>query len=165
MYQAVQWAKDAGIGTAVNFILGHPSETYQTALDTLRVAESLPASYVNIYGLTPFKGTEAYHELRDMEEKGKARFIYEPDYYLSHFSPVDIDPVIETPEFTREQRRELLIRGRNITKKRALEYRFGKGMARLLYPLARNHNLFTRIVTLRETRIGGWLYSRLRHED
>jgi radical SAM superfamily enzyme YgiQ (UPF0313 family) len=165
MYDAVRWAKEAGIGTAVNFILGHPGETCQTALDTLRVAEELPASYVNIYGLTPFKGTEAYDELRDLERQGKAHFLYEPDYYLSHFSPVDIVPVIETPEFTKEQRRELVMRGRNITKRRALEYRFGKRMGRCLYPLVKNHTVFNFFIGLRETALGGWIYSRLRHED
>lgn len=165
MYEAVQYATEAGIGTAVNFILGHPGETYATALDTIRLAEKLPASYVNIYGLIPFKGTEAYTELKELEKIGKARFLYEPDYYLSHFSPVDIEPVFETPEFTKEQRRELLIRGRNITKKRALEYRFGKTLGRCLYPLVRNHAVFTFLVNLRETAVGGWLYSRIRHED
>ncbi|MEI6970045.1 MAG: radical SAM protein [bacterium] len=165
MFDAVRWAREAGIGTAVNFILGHPAETYATAQDTIALAETLPASYVNVYGLIPFRGTEAYAELKEMENAGKARFFYAPEYYLEHFSPVDIEPVFETPEFTKEQRRELLVRGRNITKRRALEYRFGKTVARLAYPVLRNHSIFTSVEKLRATKLGGWLYLKLRHED
>lgn len=165
MFAAVRYAREAGIGTAVNFILGHPGETYETALDTIRIAEQLPSSYVNIYGLIPFKGTEAYTSLMALREEGKANFLREPDDYLAHASPVDIDPVFETPGFTREQRRELLIRGRNITKRRALEYRFGKRLGRCLYPLVRSHAVFNFLITLRETSVGSWIYSRIRHED
>ena len=165
MYEAVQYATEAGIGTAVNFILGHPGETYATAMDTMRLAENLPASYVNIYGLIPMKGTEAYTELMKLQKAGQARFLYEPDYYLSRFSGVDIEPVFETPEFTKEQRRELLIRGRNITKRRSLEYRFGKNLGRCVYPLVRNHAVFNFLQNLRETTVGGWIYSRIRHES
>lgn len=165
MYEAVRYATEAGIGTAVNFILGHPGETYATALDTIALAETLPASYVNIYGLMPMEGTEAYTELRELERIGKARFLYEPEYYLSRFSGVNIEPVFETPGFTKEQRHELLIRGRNITKRRALEYRFGRNLARCLYPFSRNRVLFNLALRLRETMVGGWIYSRIRHED
>ncbi|NQT93415.1 MAG: B12-binding domain-containing radical SAM protein [Lentisphaerae bacterium] len=165
VFAAVRYAREAGIGTAVNFILGHPGETYETALDTIRIAEKLPASYVNIYGLIPFKGTEAYTTLMALQQEGKAHFLYEPDYYLSHSSPVDIDPVFETPEFTAEQRRELLVRGRNITKRRAMEYRFGRTVGRCIYPLVKNQAVFNFVISLRETSVGSWLYSRIRHED
>ena len=165
MYKALEFANEVGIGTAVNFIIGHPGETYETAMDTLKVAQDLPASYVNMYGLMPMKGTEAYNQLKAMEAEGKAVFFYDHDYYLSHFSGQGIEPVFETPELTRAQRRKLLIMARNITKKKAFEYRFGRIFGGFLYLLTRNHKIFTFVNNLRNTVIGGKIYQRIRREQ
>jgi len=165
MYEALQFAREAGIGTAVNFIIGHPGETYETAMDTIRLAEKLPASYVNVYGLQPLAGTEADRVLRDSEREGKAKFLYDQEYYLSHFSAQGIEPVFETDELSKEQRRKLLMLGRGITKRRALEYRFGKVLGRCLYVFLRNETIFAFVNNLRFTATGARLYGKIRHED
>lgn len=163
--QAVSWCREAGIGSAVNFIIGHPAETYETARETLQVAETIPASYVNMYGLMPLKGTEAYRQLREMESEGKARFLYDYDYYLQHFSPQGVDPIFETESFTKEQRRELLKRARNLTKKKAFEYRLGKVLGRIVYILTLNHTVFTALNNVVNTPFVRKIYNKLRHED
>jgi radical SAM superfamily enzyme YgiQ (UPF0313 family) len=163
--RALAFAREFRIGTAVNVIIGHPGETWESAMDTLRVAERLPASYVNVYGLMPMKGTKAYAELKASEAQGEAKFFYDPDYYLSHFAAQGLEPVFETRDLSREQRRKLLVRGRNITKRRALEYRFGRVLGRLAYFVVHNDRAFTFANSLRNTRLGRTLYQKLRHED
>ena len=161
---AVELASESGIGSAVNFILGHPDETYNTALDTLRFAESLPASYVNIYGLIPLRGTRAYDELKQREREGRATFFFPYEYYTSRMNNTHVEPVFETPEFTRPQRRLILRRARNITKKKAMTYRFGPLLGRILYWLTLNEAVFVLLNGLRDTRLGSLLYLRLRRE-
>lgn len=162
---ALALAREVKIGAAVNVIIGHPGETWESAMDTIRIADTLPASYVNVYGLLPMKGTRAYDELKALEKEGKAKFLYDQEYYLSHFAAQGIEPVFETNELTADQRRKLLVMGRNITQRRAFEYRFGKTAGRVLYMLTRNHRVFTAVNNLRTTRLGSKLYGMMRHED
>lgn len=163
--KAVDLANVVGIGTAVNFIFGHPDETYETALDTLRFAESLPASYVNMYGLIPMRGTRAYEQLRRREAEGRARFFYPYDHYISHMSAQGIEPVFETPEFTRAQRRRMLRKGRNLTKRTAMTYRLGPVLGKVVYWLTFSNTAFALAHRLRETRLGSILYFRTRRES
>ncbi|HEY5040002.1 MAG TPA: radical SAM protein, partial [bacterium] len=54
--KAVTLTHKAGIPCSVNFIVGHPTETYEEAKESLRFAESLPASFINFYNDTPYPG-------------------------------------------------------------------------------------------------------------
>lgn len=164
MREALELLGRVGIGTAVNFIIGHPDDTCETAMDTIREASRINASYSNIYNMIPLKGTEAYEQLRDMERRGEARFLYDYDHYISNIYPVDVEPVYETPAFTREQRRRVLRMGRNITKRAALQYRFGKAAGGILYLLVRNQRAFHFAMRVVDTRFGNRLYLRLRRE-
>ena len=164
MDKALRLAKEMGITAVVNLIIGHPDETYETARETLRVAERLPASYVNIYGLIPTKGTEAYEELRKKEATGSAIFFYDYDYYIRHLSSLGIDPVFETKEFTRQQRKQLLKKGRRITQKTAMKYRLGKAFGTIVYYVTLNRYIFNFCNNLRSTRYGMALYNRVRRK-
>ncbi|MEW6101150.1 MAG: radical SAM protein [Candidatus Omnitrophota bacterium] len=137
MVRAVSLANAVGMGSAVNFILGHPHETYETAMDTLNFARSLKCSYVNIYSLVPFPGTKAYETL-----KKTAKFFYDEDYYLTFFGGYSIEPIFETKELTRKQRIKLYKMGRNICKKRIFQFRFGKVWGSVVYVLLYNDKLF-----------------------
>lgn len=160
VWEAVEMLRDAKIGVAVNFIIGHPGETADTATDTIRQAATIPADYVNVYGLVPYKGTEAYNQL----ERGRARFLYDYDYYLEHFSAQTTEPIFDTPEFPAAARRRFLQQGRNLTKRTALRYRFGPVVGWLVYQVVRYEWIFTLFHRLRETAVGRRVYEAIRHE-
>lgn len=165
VYKAVELAENEGIGTAVNFIIGHPHETYEMAMETLGLAKKMPSSIVNIFSLMPIKGTEAYGQLKDAEKLGNARFFFEHDYYLSHFSATGNEPVFETSDFTKEQRKKILKIGRNITNRRFLQYRLGRVIGFIAYLLTKNDKLLKLLYRIRTmTSWGEKLYLFLRRQ-
>lgn len=154
---AIGLANEVGIHTSVNFIIGHPDETYQTALDTLNMAKELKCSYVSIYQLIPIPGTRAYEEL-----KKTANFFYNEDYYLSNITAQSIEPIFETSELSKEQRIKLNKTGRNISKKSILTFRFGKEMGFILYLLLYNDKVFKFVFNFLETDFFLNLYHKIR---
>jgi radical SAM superfamily enzyme YgiQ (UPF0313 family) len=129
---AVKLAKEAGIDCCVNFIIGHPTETYSQALDTLKFAKSLNCNYVNFSNLIPYPGTEAY----DWAIKN-ATFVVDKDSYLKNFSTYDDIPIFETKEFTRKQRLKVTKRGHDYYYKRILMWRLGKLLGLFVYFLTK----------------------------
>ena len=77
---AVNTTKKVGINHKVNFIIGHPTETYAEAMDSIRLAKNLKCSFVGIYNLMPYPGTEAYAWV---EKSKNARFLYPSEAYLN----------------------------------------------------------------------------------
>ena len=55
---AVNLAKKHDIRVGCDFILGHPYETLDTALDTIRFASELNADIINLEIMVPYPGTE-----------------------------------------------------------------------------------------------------------
>lgn len=53
-------AKKAGIQTWGFFILGHPTDTYNTMMDTINFASFLPLDYVGFNIAVPYPGSELY---------------------------------------------------------------------------------------------------------
>ena len=134
--QAVNWTNSAGIKNAVNFIIGHPSETYSDALETLSFAKSLNTNFVNFYNLVPYPGTPAY----DWAVKN-ARFLYPKESYLQTISYRDNSPIFDTPEFTAPQRHHIMEVGFNLYEKKLLSFRLGKHLGAMIYILTRNKNI------------------------
>lgn len=118
---AVVWSKEAGIDCVVNFIVGHPEETYKQAQDTLKFAKSLNCNYVNFSNLIPYPGTEAYDWI-----KKQGRFLVNEDTYLKNINTYDDEPVFETKEFTKKQRNKIMKQGHDYYYKRILIWRLGK---------------------------------------
>lgn len=150
---ATRWTREAGIDCSVNFIIGHMDETYQTAMDSLNFARSLPTNFVNFYNLVPYPGTEAFTWVKDY-----GRFLVDTDNYLEAISYVDNKPIFETPEFGRKEREEIMRRGFSIHEYKVLRYRFGRFVGTILFCLTRNtrlKQLFARIATM--NRIGNRL--------
>lgn len=56
--KAFEVCKELGIKTEANFILGHPFETEETALTTIKFAKKLKADHATFAILVPFPGTE-----------------------------------------------------------------------------------------------------------
>lgn len=58
--ESIALAKKAGLRTSSLFIIGHPYETRQTALDTINFAAKLNTSTVAFGIMVPYPGTEIY---------------------------------------------------------------------------------------------------------
>lgn len=59
-YEAVQYAKEAGIRTVGHFILGLPGETEETMKDTIDYAKRLGLDLAQFYCAVPFPGSRLY---------------------------------------------------------------------------------------------------------
>ncbi|MDD5618285.1 MAG: radical SAM protein [Candidatus Omnitrophica bacterium] len=125
---AVKLAQESGIDCCVNFIIGHPTETYSQAMDTLRFAKSLSCNYVNFSNLIPYPGTEAY----EWAEKN-AHFLINRADYLRHLSTYDNKPIFETKEFTARQRLKVTKLGHEYYYKRILIWRLGRPLGLFVY--------------------------------
>ena len=62
---AFKWAKEAGLMTVSDTILGFPCETRETAWETIKFVEKLQPDDVAYYVATPYPGTALYDEVKD----------------------------------------------------------------------------------------------------
>jgi len=69
--RAIAMTKKAGIRVGANFILGHPYETWETAMETIDYAVKLNADFNAIGIMCPYPGTEIY----DLAIKGEGDYI------------------------------------------------------------------------------------------
>ncbi len=125
---AVKWARDAGLKTSVNFIIGHQGETIETARESLRFGDKLDADFVNFYNLVPYPGTETYEWV-----KKNARMLVPEEDYLRHISYRDNEPIFETDDFSAEERRQIIREGFKLYEKKVLKFRLGKILGMLAY--------------------------------
>ena len=135
--KTVDLTNKAGIKNSVNFIIGHPGETYKTAIETLEFAKILPTSFVNIYNLVPYPGTALYNWV---EKNG--RWLYAPKYILENIGSRDLKPAFETLEFSEKERIEVLKKGFALYEKTILQFRFGKYLGFILYCFTRFQPIF-----------------------
>ncbi len=158
LLNAVKLTNKAGIACAVNFILGLPGETYQTAMDTINFAKSLKCSYVNIYSFVPVPGTKAYEAV-----KKNARFFYDKEYYLTYISRMRVEPIFETTEFKKEERKKLYLIGNRLYKKTFFQYKFGKIIGFIIYILLYNEKIFNfALYAIEKARWDYRLYFKIR---
>lgn len=134
--KATTWTKEAGIASSVNMIIGHKDETWETAMDSINFAKSLPTNFVNFYNLVPYPGTEAY----DWVEKN-GKFLVDTKNYLKEISYIQGRPIFETSILPAKQRNELLSIGSRIHESKMFIYRFGPIIGRLIYLLTRNNQV------------------------
>jgi radical SAM superfamily enzyme YgiQ (UPF0313 family) len=128
--KAVHLTAKAGIPCSVNFIVGHPTETFEEAKESLQFAASLPASFINFYNDTPYPGTELYEYVQTSAD------ILNPNY-LTDMSYNSREPIYVTPEFPRAQRMWILEKGRNLYERSVLRYRLGPFFGTIAYYLSR----------------------------
>ena len=153
--EAVKLTNEVGISNSANFIIGHPGETYKTAMETLGFAKNLPTNFVNVYNLIPYPGTDLYNWI----EKN-ASWIYHPDYVLRRIGSRDLKPAFETKEFTEGERIKVLKEGFSLYEKTILRFRFGKFFGKIFYFFSKNRKLFKwGMKQALESRIGFKLYS------
>lgn len=159
--ETLGYAKAAGVMTSVNFIIGHPNETYEQAKKTIALAKSLPTNEVFFFSMFPYKGTEAYDELKRLEKEGKVKFLYSYEEYLYKSSPNIIWPVYESPDFTKREREELLRKGRKLHIKTTFRNRFGKIIGSIFYILFNTNYLLQIAYRVRSTKLGGEINKRI----
>jgi len=151
---AIRLTNKVGIKNSANFIIGHPGETYDRAMETLDFARKLPTNFINVYNLIPYPGTALYDWI---EKYGK--WIYHPDYILENIGSRDLKPVFETKDFTEEERIKVLKKGFALYERTILRFRFGKLLGGILYLLSRNRNFFRKGIKMAlGTKTGFWLY-------
>jgi radical SAM superfamily enzyme YgiQ (UPF0313 family) len=63
--RAFKWAKEAGLMTVANVVLGFPSETKETIWQTIKFVERLRPNDVGYYIATPYPGTPLYESVKE----------------------------------------------------------------------------------------------------
>lgn len=84
--KALKWTKDAGIETRGNFIFGYLGETAATLEETIDFAMSLDLDFFQQTFLTPYPGSQIYHEAekygvfeKDLEKMNNLTINFIPD--------------------------------------------------------------------------------------
>jgi radical SAM superfamily enzyme YgiQ (UPF0313 family) len=135
---AVNMTRNVGIKHKVNFIIGHPTETYEDAMDSIKLAKNLKCDFVSFNNLIPYPGTEVYSWI---ENNKNARFLSPPEVYLNEMTQKKLKPVFETDEFPVEKRKKALKQGSKLEEKTLSQFRFGKFKGYLVYLLNQNENV------------------------
>ncbi len=151
---------EAGIQFIVNFIIGHPTETYPKAMDSLRLAEEMGRKKTCVtimcLNLIPYPGTEVF----DWIGKHGRWLLTEETFFNIGMS--DTSPIFESPEFPRREREAMLRRGNRLHRALLLRFIFGAvpgSLLRLLCDLELPGRLMPRLAM--STRLGqGWVYTR-----
>jgi radical SAM superfamily enzyme YgiQ (UPF0313 family) len=95
--RAFKWAKEAGLMTVANVILGFPGETKETAWETVKFVESLNPNDVGYYIATPYPGTPLYDSVK---ENGQLR--------ITDFDRYDTaTPIFEIPTLGMQELRDI----------------------------------------------------------
>ena len=81
---AIALARRAGMVTEAFFIIGHPNETYRTALDTIRFAARLRADRIAVGVMVPYPGTEIW-EMARQNRGGYSLVSQDWRYYDKYF--------------------------------------------------------------------------------
>ncbi len=125
---AISLAKEAGIAVGATFIIGHPEETYEDFLDSLKVAETLPVDHVSFYNLVPYPGTELYNWV---EQHGN--FVMDKETFLYNVAHWKNKPIFETATFSVEQRKKAYRKSHSLYRKRVLQFKLGKNIGYLAW--------------------------------
>jgi len=130
--KAFEMTCEAGIDQAANFIIGHPTETLEKALETVKFAQSIPVNHVNFYNLIPYPRTELF---RYVEEHGT--FLQPKETYLEDTTSRFDKPIFETEEFPGEDREKVLKIGLSFARKKLLQHKFGWFLGYLLWGITK----------------------------
>jgi len=88
-----------------NFIIGHPTESFSDAMDSLQLAKKLKSSFVVFNNLIPYPNTDAYKEIINNPE---AKFNYDYNIYLNDVISKRNIPIYETNLFSTEEKKKAL---------------------------------------------------------
>jgi radical SAM superfamily enzyme YgiQ (UPF0313 family) len=121
---AIGVLNDVKINFIVNFIIGHPTETFDKAMCSIRLAKEITknrsCATVMFFNLIPYPSTELFEWI---DSNGK--WLFRREEYLDN-SMSGMLPVFESDEFTGKERMMLLKEGDKIHRKTLLRFIFGK---------------------------------------
>jgi radical SAM superfamily enzyme YgiQ (UPF0313 family) len=130
--KAVDITKKMGIKCGVHFIIGHIDETYETAMDTIKLASTIKADTIGIYNMVPFRGTRIYEWIKE-----NGRFLFPENELLYKVTSASKFPAFETDEFPVHAREKVLKRAINLFEKRNLCFKFGFFFGYIFYYVSR----------------------------
>ena len=70
-YEVIKKCEDAGIKVKTMFIIGNPEDDKNTILQSIEYAKYLPSLYSQFSVFTPYPGTPAYNEFKDIITESK----------------------------------------------------------------------------------------------
>ncbi len=92
--RAARDARDLGVITIGNFMLGFPGETRAEILETIRFACSLPLNFASFMTVTPFSGTRLAEACRKDTAPGEEEMhFYRTSHNLSSLSDAEFFPL------------------------------------------------------------------------
>jgi len=137
--KAVTWAHNAAIRTKGYFMVGLPGDTEETIHETIEFAASLPLDLAMFSLTTPFPGTKLWTEIQDRFEGMDRRDLFKRASYYYGSREV-AEPMFNLTELPSERLIELVDAAYETfyvknTRRRQLEYQFGKVFGRVLWML------------------------------
>lgn len=133
---AINMAKEVGLGVGATFIIGTPEETYEDFLDSLKIAKELPVDHVSFYNMVPYPGTEMY---KWAEQHG--RFMMDKETFLYNVAGWKNRPIFETDDFTREERVKAYNVAHSLYRRKALRMKLGKEFGFLAWKMTGNEKI------------------------
>lgn len=162
VFEANALTNKVGINHKFNFIVGHLTETYQDAMDSINVAKKLKSSFVSFNNLIPYPNTPLYEEIMNCPE---AHFITDYHEYLNDLTHKRLMPVFETTYFTEKERKKILKISSDLERKTLYCFRFGIIFGNARYIVEKNAFLakhLKRVVSfVLSTDFGYYLYKSL----
>jgi len=118
---AILLADKVGLKKGAFFIIGLPGGNMETFKQTLDFALSLPLDEVRFYNAIPYPGTELFTWIND-----NGRFLQSLDSYLDRADAWDAEPIYETDDFKREERKKAFLTAEEYVMKYLMRKEFGK---------------------------------------
>lgn len=155
--RAIDMTNEVGIENSGTFIIGHPNETLEKAMDTIKLAKELPFSYVSFCNLVPYPGTELFKWIKE-----NATFLYPSEVYLNQISYGETKPIFETEEFSLKDRARVLELGFSLHYKTLIQLKLGKIVGYMVYLIIKSNTL-RRLLgkMLMGTKIGNKIFRKL----
>ncbi len=92
-FQVIKKCEDSGIKVKTMFIIGNPEDTKETIIQSIEYAKYLPSLYSQFSVFTPYPGTPAYNEFKDIiiEKKLENFNQYNLTFIHKNLSKKDVD--------------------------------------------------------------------------
>ena len=92
-FQVIKKCEDSGIKVKTMFIIGNPEDTKETIIQSIEYAKYLPSLYSQFSVFTPYPGTPAYNEFKDIiiEKKLENFNQYNLTFTHKNLSKKDVD--------------------------------------------------------------------------
>jgi len=155
--KTAEMVKQVGIELVGFFIVGHPTETYERFMDTVKFARRMPFDFVNFWNLVPYPGTELLEWVRE-----NAILLYPEEVYLNRTSYGEARPIFETADFSAEERRKAYQLGHSLERESIAYWKMGRFWGRVGLAISSFSILEQILVRLiKVNRIGRFLFQVL----